>query len=106
MVMKNVDLFLRQQRLLLRSSLLRESLAQDLQAIRTPWIVLGLVEKATSWSRQHSTLSAIACCAWVLLKPTSALKWILRVDGWWGRLQHMGHWVMRALQVAGVAHHF
>jgi hypothetical protein len=94
--MKNVDLFLRQQRLLMRSSLLRDSLAQDMQTIRTPSIILGLVEKATSWSRQHSTLSAIACCAWILFKPSSALKWILRVDGWWGSLQRMRHWVMGA----------
>jgi hypothetical protein len=94
--MKNVDLFLRQQRLLMRSSLLRDSLAQDMQTIRTPSIILGLVEKATSWSRQHSTLSAIACCAWILFKPSSALKWILRVDGWWGSLQRMRHRVMGA----------
>jgi hypothetical protein len=94
--MKNVDLFLRQQRLLMRSSLLRESLAQHVQVIHAPWNILGVAEKVTNWTRQHSTLSAIACCAWVLLKPTSSLKWILRADGWWGTLQRMHHWVMGA----------
>jgi hypothetical protein len=94
--MKNRDLFLRQQRLLMRSSLLRESLAQQVQGIRTPWKILDIAETVTNWSRQHSMLSAIACCAWVLLKPTSALKWILRLDGWWGTFQRLRQWVMGA----------
>jgi len=94
--MNNRDFFLRQQHLLMRSSLLRESLAQQVQAIRTPWNILDIAETVTNWSRQHSTLSAIACCAWVLLRPTSALKWILRLDGWWGTFQRLRHWVMGA----------
>lgn len=72
----------RRQQLLVRSSELRQQLAQDAQVL-TPWLgAADGVRVATAWLQRHPEWVVGAVATLVVLKPRRVLSWGLK--GWSG----------------------
>ncbi len=79
--MSNVDLIQRQQRLLARSELLRESLASQSRVIQRPLAFADRVNDGLQWLYLRPYWPAAAVTLIIILKPMRVLSWGGRM--WW-----------------------
>ena len=91
--MNNIDLLLRQQRLLIRSAQLRANLNHSADMIRTPLHVIDRTRTTIEWLYQHPLYPSIALAALVLLKPRRALTWGKHLWGGWLTFQRLRQWL-------------
>ncbi len=96
--MNNLDLVLRQQRLLLRSAQLRASLSQSAQAIQTPLNLMDGARASIQWLYNHPLYPSIALGALVLLKPRRALRWGQRLWSGWLTFQRVRQYLQAPKQ--------
>ena len=81
MTMRHVDLVERQQRLLARSALLRESLANQSGVIQRPLALADRVAQGLEWLYKRPYWSVAAITVFVVAKPSRILIWGSRM--WW-----------------------
>jgi hypothetical protein len=80
--MSHTDLLARQQRLLARSELLRESLANQSHVIQRPLALADQVRDGMQWLYGHPQWPIAAVTVLIVLKPSRVLTWGGRI--WWG----------------------
>lgn len=89
------ELARRQQQLLLRSAQLRESLAQQSQALKSPLALADQLRTGLHWVKQHPVWP-LAALAWLILRPPRRLlRWLPPVLGAWHLLLRAGQWLDR-----------
>ncbi|MFZ2218560.1 MAG: YqjK-like family protein [Rhodoferax sp.] len=81
MSLSNFDLVERQQRLLARSALLRESLASQSGVLQRPLALADRVAQGLQWLYKRPQWSAAAITVLVVTKPSRILIWGSRM--WW-----------------------
>ena len=81
MTMRHVDLVERQQRLLARSALLRESLARQSSVIQRPLALADRVSEGLQWLYNRPYWPVAAITVLVVIKPSRILTWGGRM--WW-----------------------
>jgi len=82
---RDTELAERKQQLLIRSAVLRVSLAHQAQVLRGPLAMADTVRNGTQWLRRRPQwpLAALALLALLALRrPRRALRWATRL--WWG----------------------
>ena len=72
----------RQTELLMRSALLRERLASDVQVLRRPLALADNLRTGWNWLRAHPEAPLVAAAVVVVMRPRRALSWAARL--WWG----------------------
>ncbi len=80
--MNNNDLFLRQQRLLLRSAQLRLDLAEQTQVLKKPFAWVDRLSSGALWVRRNPQWPVGLLFALSLTRPRMAWRWGSRL--WWG----------------------
>lgn len=73
----------RRQALLVRSALLREQVASDVQALRPVWLAADRVQDGVTWVRHHPLWVGVAVALLVAWRPRKTLWAGLRLWGWW-----------------------
>lgn len=73
----------RRQALLVRSALLREQVASDVQALRPVWLAADRVQDGVTWVRQHPLWVGVAVALLVAWRPRKTLWAGWRLWGWW-----------------------
>lgn len=73
--MSDVDLALRKQRLILKSTALRASMAEDAQPLQPLFTGADRVVMGVHWIRQRPQVAAVALAALVVLRPRKAWRW-------------------------------
>ena len=81
MSMRHSDLVERQQRLLARSALLRESLARQSSVIQRPLALADRVSEGLQWLYERPYWPVAAITLLVVFKPVRILTWGGRM--WW-----------------------
>lgn len=79
--MSHVNLIERQQRLLARSELLRDSLGRQSVVIQSPLAVADQVRDGMQWLYRHPQWPAAAVAVLLVLKPSRVISWGGRL--WW-----------------------
>lgn len=74
---------IRRERLLLRSSLLRQQLAQDAAPLKTPLALADQVRDGLRWLGQHPEWPLAGALVLLVLRPRRALGWSARLWGAW-----------------------
>jgi hypothetical protein len=80
--MRNNDLVLRQQRLLVRSAQLRGDMANLSQAFIQPLAIADQARAGLQWLYRNPLWPVGALAVLIVLRPRRALVWSSRV--WWG----------------------
>ncbi|MDP3702707.1 MAG: YqjK family protein [Hylemonella sp.] len=90
------ELARRQQRLLLRSAELRDTLAQQTRDLRSVLALADQLRVGVHWLRQHPVLP-LATLAWLALRPPRRLlRWIPSALAAWHLLRRAGQWLGRS----------
>ena len=79
--MKHAELVLRQQRLLLRSTELRLSLADQLLVLKRPLALLDRTRDALQWLYRHPLWPTAGLLVLLVLQPKRVILWGGRL--WW-----------------------
>ena len=79
--MNNADLVLRTQRLLVRSTLLRHTLADQVQVLEKPLALVDKAQAGLQWLLRNPHWPAAAVLGMLILRPKRALVWSGRI--WW-----------------------
>lgn len=85
--MSRIDLIERQQRLLARSALLRDSLASPSRVVQRPLALADRLADGLQWLYQHPYWPAATVAVLVVLKPSRVWTWGGRVWWVWTRVQ-------------------
>jgi hypothetical protein len=80
--MNNDDIFLRQQRLLVRSGQLRLTLSDQTQALRKPLSWVDQARSSMVWLRHNPQWPLGAVLVLAVVRPRGAIRWAGRL--WWG----------------------
>ncbi len=87
----------RREQLLIRSTTLREQLAQQAQVLAAPLAIADSLGNSLHWLRQHPEWPLGGLALLALLRPRRAWRWASRV--WWGwRLWRRGSRWLAAMQ--------
>lgn len=73
--MSDVDLALKKQRLILKSTALRASMMEDVQPLQPLFTGADRVAKGIHWIQQRPQVAAAALAALVVLRPRKAWRW-------------------------------
>jgi hypothetical protein len=79
--MKQQDLLLKQQRLLMRSAELRTRLSEQVQIFKKPLAFVDQFKRGLQWLSRNPKLPLAAVVAVAVVQPRRALAWGGRV--WW-----------------------
>lgn len=78
-----VSLAERRLALRVRSALLREQLATDVQALGPVWAATNRLQQGVHWVRRHPLWVGVAAAALVIWRPRRTLSAGWRLWGWW-----------------------
>lgn len=87
------ELARRQQQLLVRSAVLRATMAHQAQALKPPLALADQVRAGVQWLRQHPLLPLAAVALLGLKRPQTILRWLPRLLGGWGLYQRGREWL-------------
>jgi hypothetical protein len=92
------ELQLERERLLLRSTELRMTIAIDSRALEAPLALADQVRSGLRWLRAHPEWPLGAAIVLLILRPRRALRWTLKLWSGW-RLWRRGQRLLQSLAV-------
>ncbi len=90
---RDTELAERKQQLLIRSAVLRVSLAHQAQVLRGPLAMADTVRNGTQWLRRRPQWPLAALALLALRRPRRALRWATRLWSGWHSYQRFQQWL-------------
>ena len=86
------ELTLRQQRLIARSTHLREAFAMDVRQIKTPVVLIDQLVSGLDWLRKHPAWPVGGLVLATLIRPRKAVSWAGGLWWAWGAVKQVRRW--------------
>lgn len=97
--MRERELALRRERLLVRSAQLRASIAQESKTLVAPLAVADQTLAAARWLIRNPQWPLGALAVWIVFRPRRALRWAARLSWVWGVSGRLRRVLMLASQL-------